>query len=90
VPGQIGLIQATEAIKLILGIGKPLIGQYLIYNSLESEFRRFTVRKNPACPLCSGKPKIKELFDYQETCSVQPVSAAAAEREGNLHDRTAV
>jgi molybdopterin/thiamine biosynthesis adenylyltransferase len=77
VPGQIGLIQATEAIKLILGKGKPLIGQYLIYNSLESEFRRFTVRKNPSCPLCNGEPKIKELSEYQEACGVEPVGAAA-------------
>jgi len=76
VPGQIGLIQATEAIKLILKKGKPLIGEYLIYNSLESEFRRFTVKKNPSCPLCNSEPKIKKLVDYRDACNVEAISAA--------------
>jgi molybdopterin/thiamine biosynthesis adenylyltransferase len=71
VPGQIGLIQATEAIKLILKKGRPLIGQFLIYNSLEVEFRLFPVKKNPSCQLCSEKPKIKELESYQEVCSLE-------------------
>ena len=73
-PGQIGLLQATEAIKLILKIGKPLVGQFLIHNSLEAEFKLFTVRKNPSCPLCSGTPKIRELADYHdepEVCEVR-------------------
>jgi molybdopterin/thiamine biosynthesis adenylyltransferase len=76
VPGQIGLLQATEAIKFILKKGKPLIGQFLIYHSLESDFRLFTVRKNPSCPLCNGEPKIKDLEDYHEVCSLGSVSQA--------------
>jgi len=64
------LIQATEAIKLILKKGKPLIGQFLIYNSLDMEFRTFSIRKNPGCPLCNEKPKIKELLDFHEVCSL--------------------
>jgi hypothetical protein len=77
VPGQIGLIQATEAIKLILKKGKPLIGQFLIYHSLETEFKMFPIRKNPSCPLCNGEPKIKGLAGYHETCSLEPVNQAA-------------
>jgi adenylyltransferase/sulfurtransferase len=77
VPGQVGLIQATETIKLILRKGKPLIGQFLIYNSLDIDFRLFPVRKNPSCPLCNEKPKIKELTDYHEACGLETRSQAA-------------
>ena len=73
-PGQVGLIQATEAIKLILKKGKPLIGQFLIYRSLDTEFMTFPIRKNPSCPLCSEEPKIKELLDYHDACSLEAVS----------------
>jgi adenylyltransferase/sulfurtransferase len=77
VPGQIGLLQATEAIKFILKKGKPLIGQILIYHSLESDFKSFSIRKNPSCPLCNDEPKIKGLEDYHEVCSIRSVSQAA-------------
>jgi molybdopterin/thiamine biosynthesis adenylyltransferase len=77
VPGQIGLIQATEAIKLILKKGKPLVGQFLIYHSLETEFKTFPIRKNPSCPLCNEESKIKELTDYHESCSIEPANQAA-------------
>lgn len=70
-PGQVGLIQAAEAIKLILKKGKPLIGQFLIYHSLETEFKTFSVRKNPSCPLCNAEPKIKGLADYHEACGIE-------------------
>ena len=75
-PGQVGLIQATEAIKIILQKGKPLIGQFLIYHALETEFKMFPVRKNPSCPLCNEEPKIKELGDYQEACSLESARQA--------------
>jgi molybdopterin/thiamine biosynthesis adenylyltransferase len=74
VPGQVGLIQATEAIKLILKKGKPLMGQFLIYNSLDMEFKTFSIRKNPSCPLCNEEPKIKGLEDYHDTCSGESVN----------------
>jgi molybdopterin/thiamine biosynthesis adenylyltransferase len=74
VPGQVGLIQATEAIKLILKKGKFLIGQFLIYRSLDTEFMTFPIRKNPSCPLCNEEPKIKELLDYHDVCSLETVS----------------
>jgi molybdopterin/thiamine biosynthesis adenylyltransferase len=78
VPGQIGLLQATEAIKLILRKGKPLIGQLLIYNSLETDFRLFQIGRNRECPLCNSEPKIKGLQDYDEVCSREPVGASAS------------
>jgi adenylyltransferase/sulfurtransferase len=77
VPGQIGLLQATEAIKLILRKGKPLIGQLLIYNSLETEFRLFQIGRNRECPLCNSEPKIKELADYHVACSLESQGQAA-------------
>jgi len=76
VPGQVGLIQATEVIKLILKKGKPMIGQFLIYNSLEVEFRLFPVKKSPSCPLCNEEPKIKELENYHEVCGLESRSQA--------------
>ncbi len=70
-PGQIGLIQATEVIKLILDKGRPLIGQFLVYNALDMEFKSFSVTKSPSCPLCNEKSKIRELQDGAESCSIQ-------------------
>lgn len=62
-PGQIGLIQATEVLKLILGRGKSLIGRFLIYDALDSDFRVFTVKKNELCPLCGEEQVIKDLAE---------------------------
>jgi adenylyltransferase/sulfurtransferase len=58
VPGQIGLVQATEVLKLILGIGHSLTGRLLVYDALDVEFRIFNFHKNEACPLCGEKPTI--------------------------------
>jgi len=69
-PGIIGVIQATEAVKLIIGKGKPLIGRLLIYNALKMEFREVTLRRNPACPVCGDKPTIRELIDYEQFCGL--------------------
>jgi molybdopterin/thiamine biosynthesis adenylyltransferase len=63
VPGQIGLIQATEAIKLILGKGISLIGRFLIYDALDSDFKVFTLKKNESCPLCGEERTITDLED---------------------------
>jgi adenylyltransferase/sulfurtransferase len=68
-PGLIGTIQATEAIKLIVGIGDPLIGRLLLVDALGAQFRTMKVRKNPACPAC-GTHEIKELIDYEEFCGL--------------------
>ncbi|MEK6528626.1 MAG: molybdopterin-synthase adenylyltransferase MoeB [Nitrospirota bacterium] len=65
-PGVIGALQATEVLKLILGKGKPLNGQLLIYDALTSNFRKVKIPKNPKCPICGDNPTIKELTDYSE------------------------
>ena len=62
-PGQIGLIQATEALKLILGKGKPLIGRFLIYDALGTDFKVFTLKKNEKCRLCGPSREIASLED---------------------------
>jgi molybdopterin/thiamine biosynthesis adenylyltransferase len=61
VPGQIGLVQAGEVVKLILGIGKTLMGRFLVYDCLHAEFKTFTVTRDPACPLCGETPTITGL-----------------------------
>jgi len=77
-PGVIGVIQATETVKLILGIGKPLIGRLMLYDALDMTFREMKVRKNPKCPICGPQPTITGLIDYQEFCGVRGVEAAPA------------
>lgn len=83
-PGVIGTMQATEAIKLITGIGDPMIGRMLLYDALEMSFTTIKVRKNPACPVCGAgvDPASVELIDYEEFCGVPahdhaPTKAAA-------------
>ncbi|SHK40482.1 molybdopterin-synthase adenylyltransferase MoeB [Thermocrinis minervae] len=68
--GIMGCIQATEAIKLLLGIGEPLVGRLLIMDALSMDFRTVKLRKDPNCPLCSEKATIKELIEYQQACQV--------------------
>ena len=63
-PGVIGVLQATEAVKLLLGIGNPLVGRLLQYDALEARFREFRVRRDPACPVCGEEPALKSLEDY--------------------------
>lgn len=70
-PGVIGCIQATEAIKLILGKGRPLIGRLLLYDALEMKFREVKIRRNPECPMCGDHPTIKELIDYDRFCGLR-------------------
>jgi molybdopterin/thiamine biosynthesis adenylyltransferase/rhodanese-related sulfurtransferase len=67
-PGVIGAIQATEAIKLIIGQGKPLIGRLLLYDALSMRFQELKLRKNPACPVCGENPTIRQLIDYEAFC----------------------
>jgi sulfur-carrier protein adenylyltransferase/sulfurtransferase len=69
-PGLIGVVQATETVKLILGTGNPLIGRLLLYDALEMSFREMKVRKNPKCPICGPNPTIHALIDYQQFCGV--------------------
>ena len=69
-PGTIGTLQATEALKLILGIGEPLIGKLMLYNALDMSFEFVNLRKNPKCKVCSPEPEITELIDYEAFCGV--------------------
>ena len=78
-PGVIGLIQATEAIKLILGKGELLIGRLLLYNALKMEFREVKLRRNPDCPVCGDHPTITELIDYEEFCGLARGAEGEAE-----------
>jgi sulfur-carrier protein adenylyltransferase/sulfurtransferase len=70
-PGLLGVIQATEVIKLILGSGDPLIGRLLLVDALGMKFRELKLRKNPDCPVCGKNPTIKKLIDYQEFCGIR-------------------
>lgn len=70
-PGVIGTIQATEALKIILGIGETLSGRFLVYDALSMAFRELKLSKNKNCPICGGNPEIKELIDYEQFCSMK-------------------
>jgi sulfur-carrier protein adenylyltransferase/sulfurtransferase len=69
-PGTIGTIQATETIKLILGIGTSLVGKLLLYDALDTSLQTISVRKNPACKICGPHPQITHLIDYEDFCGV--------------------
>jgi len=73
-PGLIGIIQATEVIKLILGKGEPLIGRLLLVDALSMRFRELKLKKNPECPVCGAHPTVTALIDYQEFCGIKPES----------------
>jgi sulfur-carrier protein adenylyltransferase/sulfurtransferase len=77
-PGIIGVIQATETIKLILGAGEPLIGRFLIYDALRMRFRELKLRKDADCPVCGTHPTVTKLIDYEQFCGVAPHQLAAA------------
>ncbi len=71
-PGLVGVIQATEVIKLILGIGEPLVGKLLLIDTLGMNFRTLKLRKNPECPVCGPNPTVTELIDYDQFCGIAP------------------
>jgi len=73
-PGLIGVIQATETVKLIMGIGEPLIGRFLIYDALRMRFRELKLRKDPDCPVCGTHPTVTKLIDYEQFCGVAPAA----------------
>ncbi len=76
-PGAIGILQATEAVKIILGKGEPLVGRLLQYDSLDMAFKQFKLRRDPECPVCGDKPTISEYIDYEQFCA--GVGTAAGE-----------
>jgi len=79
-PGIIGVMQAIEAVKLIMGIGEPLIGRMIAFDALKMKFREFKLRRDPKCPVCGDNPTIKELIDYDQFCGI-PQAKAAEEAE---------
>ena len=78
-PGVVGLIQATEAVKLILGVGEPLVGRLLLYDALAMRFRELKLRRDPACPVCGDHPTVTKLIDYQEFCGIPQHEPAVPE-----------
>ena len=76
-PGVIGTIQATEAIKLIAGIGETLVGRLMLYDALSMRFRELRLRRNPECPVCGDHPTVTELIDYDQFCGILPEIAHA-------------
>ena len=84
-PGLVGVIQATETIKLILGSGESLIGRLLMVDALGMRFRELKVRKNPECPVCGDHPTVTELIDYEQFCGVRGAEKPAT---ANIEDMT--
>ncbi len=78
-PGLVGVIQATEAVKLILGKGEPLVGRLLLVDALGMRFRELKLRKDPDCPICGERRTIHALIDYEEFCGVRGQEEAPAE-----------
>ena len=85
-PGLVGTLQATEAIKLILGIGTPLIGRLLLVNALDAQFRSVKVRRNPLCPAC-GTRELRELADYEQFCAASGGEAAGLDAVPQIEPR---
>lgn len=80
-PAVIGSIQATEAVKIILGKGDSLSGRLLLYDALNMRFRELRLRRNPGCPVCGDTPTVRELIDYQEFCGIPQQAAEEAAQE---------
>ena len=78
-PGVIGTIQATETIKLILGVGETLAGRFLVYDAMRMTFRELQVPKDPECPVCGRKPTVRQLIDYEVFCGLKQADGQPAE-----------
>jgi adenylyltransferase/sulfurtransferase len=85
-PGIIGVIQATESIKLVTRIGEPLIGRFLIYDALKMRFRELKLRKDPDCPVCGTHPTVTKLIDYEQFCGIRPEPTQAQLAEAGVAD----
>ena len=87
-PGVVGTIQATEAVKLIIGAGEPLIGRFLIYDALRMRFRELKLRRDPDCPVCGERRTVTKLIDYDQFCGVAPAAAPTADAPPPSDDAT--
>jgi sulfur-carrier protein adenylyltransferase/sulfurtransferase len=83
-PGLVGVIQATEVIKLILGKGEPLIGRLLLVDALSMRFRELKLRKNPECPVCGTNPTVTQLIDYDQFCGIGPETPKEASMKNGI------
>ena len=82
-PGIIGVMQAIEAIKLIVGVGEPLMGRLMHFDALKMKFREFKLRRDPKCPVCGENPTITDLINYEQFCGI-PEAKAAEEEEAHV------
>jgi molybdopterin/thiamine biosynthesis adenylyltransferase/rhodanese-related sulfurtransferase len=82
--GTIGTLQVNEAIKVLTGVGEPLLGTLMVYDALESSFRRVRVRKDPNCAICGPNPTVTELIDYDAFCGTISSEAAEAARDATI------
>jgi molybdopterin/thiamine biosynthesis adenylyltransferase/rhodanese-related sulfurtransferase len=87
-PGIIGVMQAIEAVKLIIGIGEPLIGRLVQFDALKMRFKEFKLRRDPKCPVCGDNPTITELIDYDQFCGI-PQAKAQEEEEAHVPEISA-
>ena len=85
-PGIIGVMQATEVVKLLLGIGTTLKGRLLLYDALNMKFRELKLRRNPECPICGDHRTITKLIDYQQFCGIMPEALAPSAEEIKMTD----
>jgi len=85
-PGVIGTLQGVETLKLLLGIGEPLIGRLLIFDALSMSFRELELRKDPSCPLCGEHPSIRALVDYEVLCGIRPDAGRPTADEIDAHE----
>ena len=67
-PGIVGSLQASEALKLVLGVGSPLVGRLVLFDALETQFTEIALRRDPECPVCGESPTITDYIDYVEFC----------------------
>ena len=81
-PGVVGTIQATETVKLIMGVGEPLVGRFLVYDALRMRFRELKLRRDPDCPVCGDNPTVTELIDYEQFCGITPAAPVSEPAAG--------
>jgi sulfur-carrier protein adenylyltransferase/sulfurtransferase len=84
-PGLIGIVQATEAVKIILGVGETLKNRLLLYDALNMRFRELKLRRDRNCPVCGDHPTVTKLIDYQEFCGMRPTPAQDVSSQGVIH-----
>jgi len=85
-PGIVGTLQASEVLKLLLGLGEPLVGRFLVFDALRVRFRELQLRKSPGCPMCGVDAAQRELVEYEELCAESPALAPAAAPAAEAED----